>query len=214
VTDRLRNVSRRTAATVVAGVFLFAFASIALAGSGFKNGGFETGDFTGWDVASSGDGTWFVLHAGPLPLSGNSWAGPTEHDFAAVTDSDFPASGVISRVIKVGSKQVRLSLMLYYTNYATGFCTPKNLHETYPGCNQQLRIDIIKPNADPYTTAGSDIIKGVFKTKNGTSKNVLEPTLVSANLTGLGDKVRLRIAWVANEDFFNVTVDDVRVANG
>jgi hypothetical protein len=212
VTDRLRNVSRRTVVTAVAGVVVLGFAAVALAGSGFKNGGFETG-FEGWNVAAAGGGAWFVEHSGPLPLSGNKWRGPTEHELAAVSDQDDDASGVLYRFIKVGSKSVRLTLTLYYTNYAAGFCTPSTLDETIGDCNQQFRVEILKSNASPWSMSGGDRLKGVFKTKSGYA-NAADPKDYVANLTGLGDKVMLRIAWVANRGVLNATVDNVRVNTG
>ena len=214
MTDRLRSVSRRTIATAVAGVFVLAFAAVALAGSSFKNGGFETGDFTGWKVASSGDGDWFVLHSEPLPISGNGWRGPVEHDFAAVSDQDAPASGVLYRFIKVGTKNIRVTLTVYYKNFAGGFCTPSSLDKNFAGCNQQFRVDILRSDASPWSMSKSDILKTPFKTKSDNTQSVIDPQAVVAKLTGLGDKVMLRIAWVANEDVLNATVDNVVVNAG
>jgi hypothetical protein len=57
------------------------------------------------------------------------------------------------------------------------------------------------------------MLKSPFKTKSSSALH-LEPTLVTASLTGLGDKVMLRIAWVANDAVLNATVDDVRVDAG
>lgn len=212
MTDRLRNVSRRTVVTTVAGVVVLAFAAVALAGSGFKNGGFEAG-FDSWKVASSGAGDWFIEHQGPLPLSNHKWRGPVEHEFAAVSDQNGEASGVLYRFIKVGSKQVKVTLTLYYTNYAAGFCTPSTLDETIPDCNQQFRVEILRSTASPWSVSGKDVLKGVFKTKGGFA-NAADPKDYTANLTGLGDKVMLRIAWAANNDVLNATVDNVRVNSG
>jgi hypothetical protein len=212
VTDRLRNVSRRTGVTAVAGVVVLVFAAVALAGSGFKNGGFEAG-FESWKVASSGAGDWFVEHQGPLPLSNKKWRGPTEHELAAVSDQANDASGVLYRFIKVGSKNIRLTLSLYYTNYAAGFCTPSTLDETIGDCNQQFRVEILRSTASPWSVSGKDVLKGVFKTKGGFA-NAADPKDYVANLTGLGDKVMLRIAWAANDGVLNATVDNVRVNSG
>jgi hypothetical protein len=214
VTDRLRNVSHGTVATAVAGVLVLAFAAVALAGSSFKNGGFETATFDGWNMQWAGDGAWFIRHAGPLPLSGKGWAGPTEHDFAAVSDQNDPAAGILYRNIKVGSKKIRLQLTVYYTNYAAGFCTPSSFDPNFAGCNQQFRVDILRNGADPWSASKNDILKSPFKTKTTNTPSAIGPTLVSANLTGLGDKVILRIAFVANEDVLNATVDNVVVSTG
>jgi hypothetical protein len=184
---------------------------VALAGSSFKNGGFETG-FEGWKVASSGAGDWFVEHQGPLPLSGAKWRGPTEHELAAVSDQDEVGSGVLYRFIKVGTKKVRVTINLYYTNYAAGFCTPGNLDDL-TGCNQQFRVDILRADASPWSASGGDVLKGVFKTKGGTA-NAADPKDYVANLTGLGDKVMLRIGWAGTESVLNATVDNVRVNTG
>jgi hypothetical protein len=213
VTDRLRNVSRPTAVTAVAAICLLVSAAVALAGSGFKNGGFETGDLTNWHQLSSGAGAWYVWNTRTTPLSGNAWDGPVDHDFAAVSDQLDAAAGVLYRTIKISSKKVRLTFTVYYRNYALEFCTPASLDPAFFGCNQQFRIDLLRQGADPWSMASGDIVKNVFKTKL-TSGQTLEPTTLTRDLSGLGDKVVLRIGWVANSGTLNASVDDVHVDTG
>jgi len=54
----------------------------------FVNGSFETGDFTGWDVAlepgSSGD--WFIYSGNLSPLTNSTILPPPDGMFAATTD--------------------------------------------------------------------------------------------------------------------------------
>src|SRR5262245_47193349 len=58
------------------------------------NGGFETGDFTGWTVVNQpgGSGDWFVYSGTDSPLSHFSIAAPPEGTHAAVTDQHGPGS--------------------------------------------------------------------------------------------------------------------------
>ena len=49
-----RGLRRKTVVMGAAGAALLLFAAVALAGSSFKNGGFETGDFTRVDRGQHG----------------------------------------------------------------------------------------------------------------------------------------------------------------
>jgi hypothetical protein len=73
-----RGLRRKTLVMGAAGAALLLFAAVALAGSSFKNGGFETGDFTEWttDSTATSGGQWFVSNKRFTPLNGFSWKGP------------------------------------------------------------------------------------------------------------------------------------------
>jgi len=71
-------------------VFLLAFAS-ARADQLIVNGGFETGNLSGWTASSTGDGNFSVTSGTIKPLTGNATVGPHSGTFYAVSD-DFSGS--------------------------------------------------------------------------------------------------------------------------
>ena len=74
----------------------------------------------------------------------NSWNGPAEKEFAALTDQTSPSANILYRDIKIGKKTTRVSFILYYKNHADIFCSNDDLDYTNP-CNQEYRVDIIEP---------------------------------------------------------------------
>jgi hypothetical protein len=204
---------RKTLGLGAAAVVVLAFASVAAAGSGFKNGGFETGDFTKWTTDCwTCNGSWFVSNKTISPISGTAWHGPAEKNYAAVTDQGFIDTDVLYRDIKIGSKKTRVSLLVYYKNTAHVFCNTGDLDPTGP-CNQQMRIDILVAGADPFSIDPGDVLMNIFKTDDD-SPNSIGPTRINANLKGLSGTVTLRIAVVATENPFIGAIDDVKVNNG
>ena len=210
--SRARCFSRRALTAVGTVAVVLVFASVAGAGSNFQNGNFETGDFTGWTVNQVGGGNWFVSNKTLTPINQFSWKGPAEKEYAAVTDQGGQGTNILYQTIDVGSKTTKVSLIVYYKNRASLFCTPATLDYT-AGCNQQYRIDILRDGAPIDSMASSDVLKTLFKTKT-TSPLSLSPTKVSKDITGLGAKVILRVAEVDNQFYFNASIDDVRVDHG
>jgi hypothetical protein len=211
--DRMMAFSRRTSVALGAVAVVLACAGVAGAGSGFRNGNFETGDFTGWNWACDAcNGEWVVSGATVTPLSSLSWFGPPQGDYEALADQSDPDSLVLYRSIKVGGKKARLTATVEYKNHAGAFCTPKSLDPSL-ACNQQLRIDVLAAGADPYSMDSGDILKSVFRTKTS-SPLTLGPTKIISNLTGFSGKVVLRVAVVTTEDVFNVGIDAVNVNYG
>jgi hypothetical protein len=211
-----RGLRRKSLVMGAAGAALLLFAAVALAGSSFKNGGFETGDFTEWtaDSTATSGGQWFVSDKRFTPLNGFSWKGPVEKEFAAVTDQFGPSANVLYRTIKVGSKTTRISMILYYKNRADVFCNPTGLtlDETADLCDQMYTVDILREGADPFSIDPADIVKTVFRT-NPSSPSGMSPTKFSVTLSGVGNVI-LRFGEVDNQAPFNASVDNVTVNNG
>ena len=177
------------------------------------NGGFETGDFSRWKQAnqSGGSGRWFVYSGTTSPLGFSTIAAPPQGNFAASTDQDNPGSHVLYRNIKLaaGKKHV-LSFFLYYDNDAGEFFPRRKLDYTVEP-NQQYRVDLLRPKANPFTVNPNAILTRLFRTKVG-DPNRLRPTLFTFNLTRFAGKtVRLRFAEVDDQGFFQASVDKVKV---
>jgi hypothetical protein len=179
------------------------------------NGGFENGTFRGWMRVnqSGGSGNWFVYSGTSSPRSGHTIAAPPNGSFAATTDQIGPGSHVLYRDIRLKPGMThKLSFYLYYRNFADGFFTPKTLDYTeFP--NQQYRVDVLKPTANPFTVKRSAILATIFRTKVG-DPNRLAPKLRTFNLTPfVGKTVRLRFAEVDNQFNFLASVDKVKVTS-
>ena len=74
---------RRRLLLAILGLGVVAMLSVPGASSAatIVNGGFETGDFTGWTVVNQqpgGQGNWFVYSGTKAPESGNTIAAPPE----------------------------------------------------------------------------------------------------------------------------------------
>jgi hypothetical protein len=179
------------------------------------NGGFESGNFTGWTVVnqSGGFGDWFVYTGTTAPLSGSQIAAPPEGTHAAVSDQGGPGSDVLYQdvALAAGFKHT-LSFEVYYNNHAGTFATPPTLDfHVFP--NQQYRIDVLRPTAPVTSVAPSDVLATVSQTKVG-DPPTLTPTPVSFGLSSFaGTTVRIRFAEVANQGNFNASVDNVTVTS-
>jgi hypothetical protein len=74
-------------------------------------------------------------------------------------------------------------------------------------------VDVLKPNANPFTVKNKAILRTLFQTEVG-DPNQLAPKLLTFNLTPFAGKtVRLRFAEVDNQLFFLASVDRVRVTS-
>ena len=177
------------------------------------NGGFETGNFTGWSRVNQegGSGSWFVYSTNTSPLSNNPIAVPPQGNFAATSDQNNPGTQVLFKNIRLQSGQRHtLSFILYYRNFAPGFFTPNTLDYT-AAPNQQYRIDVLRSTANPFSVSQNAILKPLFRTNVG-APNTRGPQLRSFNLTQFAGKtVRLRFAAVETENFLLASVDRVKV---
>jgi hypothetical protein len=179
------------------------------------NGGFETGTFSGWTVVNqqTSPGDWFVYTGTSTPFNGFPIPAPPEGTHAAVTDQSGPGSHVLYQDVALESGfNHALSFSIYYDNQAGFFATPQSLD---PGVipNQQYRVDVLRPTADPFSVAPGDVLATVFQTRDGDPTS-LGPTTVTFDLSPFaGQTVRLRFAEVDNQLFFNAAVDNVRIVS-
>jgi hypothetical protein len=194
------------------------FASTALAAS-VTNGGFETGDFTGWTKAttcifdSSATADWFVYSGTASPSTSRSIDAPPEGTYAATTDQVGPATEILYQDIALEAASTHsLSFQVYYNSEAP-LVTPNSLACQDPavGQNQQYRIDVMNPAAPLDSVAAGDVLATIFQTQDS-DPQVLAPTLITFDLTPFaGQTVRLRFAQAVNINFFRAAVDDVQI---
>lgn len=177
-----------------------------------RNGGFETGTLSGWQTSEQGnrgDG-WSADTGARSPVSGFTIPAPPQGRWQAVSDQTGPGSHVLYQDIAVEDDEQGLALTLWYRNRAGRFITPPSLNP-FSRANQQLRVDLMRPGAPVRSMAGGDILATIFRTRVG-DPNRMEPTTFRQDLSGFeGGTVRLRIAEVDNQFFFQAGVDAVHV---
>jgi hypothetical protein len=91
------------------------------------NGGFETGDLTGWTAQTEpeSNGEFSVATGTIAPLSGFSTVGPSSGMYYAVADQHDVTAAVLSQSFTVapGASSVVLSFDLFTNNYHNGVTT-------------------------------------------------------------------------------------------
>jgi hypothetical protein len=178
------------------------------------NGGFETGDASGWSINDSGNGSWFVYDTTVSPVSGQPVGAPPEGTFAVTTDQTGPGTHILAQDIVVPSlPNVTLSFLLYYENRADAFYSPETLsHDTE--ANQQYRVDVMTTTSPLDSVNGSDILMDLYRTQPGDPLS-LAMTEVCADVSPLvGQTVRLRFAEVDDQYYFQASADLVQITSG
>jgi uncharacterized repeat protein (TIGR01451 family) len=182
---------------------------------GVVNGGFETGDFTGWtDIFTScgGAGDWYVYSGTSTPLNGFVVPAPPEGNFAAVTDQTGPSTHILYQdvTIPAGLRSI-LTFDLYYNNQAGLFATPSTLDCSSNQVNQQFRADIITTSAPVDSVAPGDVLQNLYQTQVD-DPLTLGPTAIQVDVSALaGQTVRLRFANANNSFYLNTVIDDVNI---
>jgi hypothetical protein len=226
---------KRTGALAAMGALVVA-AAAAVAYAAPKNGSFESGFDPGWKTYSSNplSGKWRTYKAGDEPSVGpvrayrrglgpgtgiRPFFDPPRGKRAAVTDQTGPGTRILSRTLKLKAhRKIRLSLFVFYRNYADDFYSPNTLDAGSPmprrrgaQANQQYRIDLLKPSAPRGSVAGADILKTLFRTRHGDPRK-LKPKRLRFNVSKFaGQKVRLRFAEVDNRSYLHAGTDAVKL---
>jgi len=162
-----------------------------------SNGGFETGNFTGWTVS----GPWQINNgtldpAGPAtpkaPIAGSfdAVSTPTGPSTKSLTQS-FVVPSTVSSAILTWSDRIQ--------NFATAFQDP----------NHEYRVQVLD-------NVGN-LVQTVYSTNPGDPLIQLGPNSRTADLTALlqsraGQTMRLRFEEQDSLFFFNVSVDDISLA--
>jgi hypothetical protein len=180
------------------------------------NGDFETGGLSGWQVSTTDPGEgWFAYTGTSTPLTDNPIPAPPQGSHAALTDENGPGLHVLYQDVTLppGGSTNQLSLFVYYDSSAS-IVSPDSL-DPDGAANQQYRVDVLKPGTPVDSVAPSDVLRTVFRTLAG-DPTTLDPTQKTADLTPFaGQTVRIRLAEVDNQLFFNAAADAISVkSNG
>jgi len=182
------------------------------------NGGFESG-FTGWTRVDQlgSDGTWAQQSGTTSPVNGFTVPSPPDPTQAAMTDARGPGSHLLYQDFTVPATPTgaAFQFQLYINNHAIDFFSPATLDFSTAVLNQQFRVDILSPAADPFSVSASDILLNIYQTQPG-NPLVSGYNTVMTDLTTLfsvhpGETLRLRFAAADNVNFFNIGIDQVSI---
>lgn len=205
----------RTYARAIGGVLVAAALSLGCGDSSgpvlqlVTNGGFETGDFTGWTVDNAGVGDFFVLSDSTGHGLADTILGPPESTYAAVTIQSGPGSHILYQDLALPThSKIRLQATVYICSLAS-FADNGNLDHSGLA-NQQFRVDIVDPAAN-VRDVGAGVLLAVWRTMPGDPRES-GYVLLDVDLTAFaGQTVRLRFAEVDNQVQLHAAVDAVSV---
>ena len=125
------------------------------------NGGFESGNNSGWIQRDTGSGSFFVHSGTRTPLISNPTVGAASGNFYAVTSQSGPGSHVIAQNIFVDANATVVTLSFdMFANNRANLIIGSNL--TTNSANQHARVDLLRSGADLFSTSGIDVIRNFF----------------------------------------------------
>jgi hypothetical protein len=187
------------------------------------NGGFESGDLSGWETRrSTSFGKWYAYQGTKPPIPHERGAvsvqPPPQGTYAAIADQANPDSLLLFQDLRLEpGSQYKLSLLAYYDSYAAlAVPSPETLSVDEgtlgPQANQQLRIDVIRPEAPVDSVSPGDVLLELFRTRAGGARKMAPTRLVGDLAPFAGQTVRLRIAVAATEEVLSAGVDAVELS--
>lgn len=202
-----------------AGLLACACLSSALAAPVIVNGGFESG-FSGWTRADQlGSAGGFGLQTGTTsPVLADPVPAPPGGRTAAMSDADGPGSHVLYQDFTATAGPATLSFQLFIGNRGDRFATPDTLDFSIAAINQQARVDILRPGADPFSLAAADILLTLYASAAGDAL-IDGYTTISADVGALmgahaGQSLRLRFVETDNLAPLQMGVDEVQFSTG
>jgi hypothetical protein len=199
---------------ILATALAFAAASPAAA-SFITNGGFETGDYTGWTASVEGGsngGIQVINYGSSLPFSGLSYQNNANGGtFFSVTDQGGPGSYSLTQSFTLTATTRVIIKFDMFANNAAGVDIA-NGRSAFAGANQNAVVDLLIASASAFTNAPGDIVAVLYGPGSDTAGNPNPWTSYSSALTLGAGTYQLRFAETDNQLFFNQGVDNVSVA--
>jgi hypothetical protein len=180
------------------------------------NGGFETGDYTGWTVETWPSSAGVTQVTGTLtgPISGMPQAGPYAGSFYSLSDQGGPGAYAISQVFNIAASpnSAILSFAMYVNNWAETTVIGPDFNPEGGYANQYASVDIFAGAVGGFTPGlglENFFLGSTLATLGGPSNPWIFYSFdVTALLSTPGDYT-LRFATVDNLSFHNVGVDQV-----
>jgi hypothetical protein len=177
------------------------------------NGGFETGDFSGWTTVSQGgsNGNLFNTAGGSSPRSGFAIPGASEGTRYAVTDQGGPGSYVLFQDIFLEAGSQHQLSFDWFAQSAAPFFNPGTMNAFGPP-NQQFRVDLVSAGFSDWFNSSSSA---------GVLANIVAPTASPRQWTSTsfdlsawtGQTVRLAFREIDNQGYFQAGVDNVKISS-
>ncbi len=186
------------------------------------NGGFESG-FASWvrvDQVGS-DGTFFLQSGLASPLNADPVPAPPGGNAAAMSDGFGPGAHVLYQDFLATPGSQTLSFDLFVGNRADRFATPASLDFALTSqagaqtLNQQVRVDLLRAGADPFSVAAADVLLSLYLSQVGDPLVAGYRTFATdvGALLGAhnGELLRLRFAETDNLAQLQLGVDNVAI---
>jgi hypothetical protein len=193
------------------------------------NGGFETGDTTGWTVTNQG-AAWLSVTGSTMPHGFEyPTVGPASGSFYAVSDQGGPGTSTLIQFFTVSGPvtSVTLSFDMFVNNWGDAPAIvggPSDLSYNSGGANQHSRVDLLAASSGAFDT-DSDVLTNfyiggpVVPVDLGSSGMIVTPhpfpyTHYSFDITTLvgdGGTFKIRFATVANDWFLHQGIDNVSI---
>jgi hypothetical protein len=184
------------------------------------NGGFETGDLTGWtDSVIDGFGNAvgvYVTNAATGPASSHPIPAPASGTYGALFDQNGEAQHIVYQDIAIpaGYTSAAFTASIYLNNEHSDYViAPTGGLAVQPVSaepNQQFRIDVMSPAA-PVDGVGAGVLRNLYQTMPGDP--LTNNIVVTDDLAAFaGQTIRLRFAAAVGEMFFQVGIDAVQVS--
>lgn len=205
------------------------------------NGGFETGNLSGWTTLSQispdataagffvgdntlvpGDPSGYPLDSPLTPVTFQPTAGPKSGTYYAVTDGDGAANNALlqSFTVPIGTTRVTFSFSLFVNarNGAGAQNTGGPLAFSQATPTQFARVDLLTATAQPFSLSTGNVVRNFYTGVDASvGPNPLYPLAYSTYSFDItanvvpGETYQVRFADVGNQFILNTGVDDVSV---
>jgi hypothetical protein len=178
-----------------------------------QNGDFSDG-LNGWTILAKplSDGSWWLQTSAVLPISSHEHIGPLSGT-SLVSDENGPISAVVYQDVALEPESThQLSLSYWYNSYLP-FVHPEPVNFDLDNSAQQIRIDVLKPTADPFSATPGDILTTILD-PGDSDATVKDWTPLSVDLSGFaGQTVRLRAVNHSKQSHLHFGIDSISIAS-
>lgn len=209
-------ISKRSVMVAILALLLTSTLSAASIVQLLTNGGFETGDFTGWATytQTGSGGTISVSTGTSAPASGETTVGPASGSFYALTQQANPGAYALAQSFTVpgDATDVVVAFDLFANDYA-GVVDIGPLDYTGPAV-EFATADLLTGSAAINSIAAGDVIQNFYQGADNLSANPNPYTSYSFDITSMvvpGGTYQIRFGEADNQLFFNMGVDNVSV---